>query len=90
MKTLVLLAAVLPLIACTTDTSKIDQRLDKIEKLIAAQCGGGGRAGANPGQNRPARPEPDRAKTYAVPIDNDAFDGPADAKVTIVEASDYA
>ena len=89
MKTLVLLAAVLPLIACTTDTSKIDQRLDKIEKLIAAQCGGGGgRPGA--GQQRPARPEPDRAKTYAVPIDNDPFDGPADAKVTIVEASDYA
>jgi hypothetical protein len=90
MKSLVLLAAVLPLIACTTDTSKIDQRLDKIEKLIAAQCGGGGRAGANPGQQRPPRPEPDRAKTYAIPIDNDAFDGPADAKVTIVEASDYA
>jgi hypothetical protein len=89
MKTLVLLAAVLPLLACTTDTSKIDQRLDKIEKLIAAQCGGGGRAGAA-GQQRPARPEPDRAKTYAVPIDNDAFEGPADAKVTIVEASDYA
>ena len=91
MKALVLLlAAVLPLAACTSDTSKIDQRLDKIEKLIAAQCGGGGgRAGAA-GQQRPARPEPDRAKTYAVPIDNDAFEGPADAKVTIVKGTDYA
>ena len=91
MKALVLLVAVLPLLACTSDTSKIDQRLDKIEKLIAAQCGGGGgRAGAAAGQQRPARPEPDRAKTYAVPIDNDAFEGPADAKVTIVKGTDYA
>jgi hypothetical protein len=90
MKALVLLAAILPLVACTSDTSKIDQRLDKIEKLIAAQCGGGGgRAGAA-GQQRPARPEPDRAKTYAVTIDNDVFDGPADAKITIVKATDYA
>ena len=91
MKVLVLLAASLSFAACTSDTSKIDQRLDKIEKLIAAQCsGGGGRAGANPGQQRAQRPEPDRAKTYAVPIDGDAFDGPADAKITIVKASDYA
>ncbi len=90
MKALVLLAAVLPLAACQSDTSKIDQRLDKIEKMIAQQCGGaGGRAGAA-GQQRPPRPEPDRSKTYAVPIDNDTFDGPADAKVTIVKAVDYA
>ena len=91
MKALVLLAAVLPLVACTSDTSKIDQRLDKIEKLIAAQCGGGGgRAGAQPGQQRPPRAEPDKAKTYAVSIENDSFEGPADAKITIVKATDYA
>jgi protein-disulfide isomerase len=90
MKALILLlAAVLPLTACQTDTTKINERFDKLEKLIAAQCaGGGGRAGA--GNPRPQRPEPDRAKTYAVPIDNDAFDGPADAKITIVKAYDYA
>ena len=90
MKALVLLAAVLPLAACQSDTTKINERFDKLEKMIAANCGGGGgRAGAQPGQ-RPARVEPDRAKTYAVPIDNDPFEGPADAKITIVKATDYA
>jgi hypothetical protein len=88
MKAFVLLAAVLPLAACQSDTSKIDQRLDKIEKLIAAQCGGGGRPG--PAAQRPARPEPDRSKTYAVPVDNSFFEGPADAKITVVKATDYA
>jgi hypothetical protein len=88
MKALVLLAAVLPLAACQSDTTKINERFDKLEKMIAAQCGGGGRAGA--AQQRPQRPEPDRAKTYAVPIDNDPFEGPADAKITIVKAIDYA
>ncbi len=90
MKALILLlTAVLPLAACQSDTTKINERFDKLEKLIAAQCaGGGGRAGANAPQQR--RNEPDRAKTYAVPIDNDPFDGPADAKVTIVKAYDYA
>ena len=88
MKSLVLLCGAL-LLACQADTTKINERLDKLEKLIVANCGaGGGRAGAQP--NRPQRPEPDRAKTYAVPIDNDPFDGPADAKITLVEASDYA
>ncbi len=89
MKALVLLAAVLPFaVACQSDTTKINERFDKLEKMIAAQCGGGG---ARPGaQQRPQRPEPDRAKTYAVAIDNDPFEGPADAKVTIVKAIDYA
>jgi len=38
----------------------------------------------------PARAEPDRAKTYAMPVDGDATEGPADAKVTLVKAYDYA
>ena len=88
MKALVLLAAILPLAACQSDTTKINERFDKLEKLIAAQCGGGGRPAA--GQQRPSRPEPDRSKTYAVAIDNDYFEGPADAKITIVKAIDYA
>ncbi len=90
MKALVLFAAVLSVTACQSDTTKINERFDKLEKMIAAQCGGGGgRAGAAQ-QQRPQRPEPDRAKTYAVPIDNDPFEGPADAKITIVKAIDYA
>jgi protein-disulfide isomerase len=39
---------------------------------------------------QPTRREPDRAKTYAVPVDGYPSDGPADAKVTLVIAHDYA
>ena len=39
---------------------------------------------------RPSRPEPDRSKTYAVPIDDAPSLGPADAKVTMVVAHEYA
>ena len=89
MKSLVLLLGA-ALIACQADTTKINERLEKIEKMIATSCGGGGgRAGAQPNQ-RPPRPGADPAKTYAVPIDGDPFDGPADAKITVVKAYDYA
>src|SRR5690349_12212672 len=81
--------------ACTPDTKNSERKLDEMQKDIrdikaslAALSKGGMGAGA--GQQRPARAEPDRAKTYAVPIDGDAFDGPADAKVTLVKAYDYA
>jgi protein-disulfide isomerase len=40
-------------------------------------------------QPRPPRPQPEASKSYAVPIDGDPFEGPADAKVTIVKAYDY-
>jgi protein-disulfide isomerase len=72
--------------SCQQDTKNIEKKLDQIiQKLDKMPAGGA--AGA---QQRPQRPEPDRAKTYSVPIDGDAFDGPADAKVTLVKAYDYA
>lgn len=37
-----------------------------------------------------ARPEPDKALTYSIAVDGYASDGPADAKVTLVMAQDYA
>src|SRR5262245_28765366 len=77
----------LALAACQSDTKNLNDKLDRLEKkvdAILAQRGGA------PGAQRPQRPEPDRAKTYAVPIEGDAFDGPADAKITIVKAYDYA
>ena len=39
---------------------------------------------------RPARREPDRTKTYAITVANAPTDGPADAKVTLVVAGEYA
>jgi len=89
MKKLVLLSLVLA--ACQSDTKNIEKKIDDLNRKIdylVARGGGGGGAGA--AAQRAPRPEPDRTKTYAVPIDNDPFDGPADAKVTIVKAYDYA
>ncbi len=88
-----LLAAVLPLAACQADQKNVNDRMERIEKKLDALIATGGTArGAQPGaqQPRPPRPEPDRSKTYSVPVDNDAFDGAADAKVTVVKAYDYA
>ncbi len=94
MKFLVLLlAAAVPLMACQADQKNFDDRMTRIEKKLDALIASGGARGAAPGAGgtpRPPRPEPDRAKTYSVPVDNDAFDGPADAKVTVVKAYDYA
>ncbi|HEY5925831.1 MAG TPA: hypothetical protein VIV11_29290 [Kofleriaceae bacterium] len=91
MKTLVLLLGVL-LAACQADTTKLNEKIDKLDKKLDALIAQGGRGGGgNPGgQQRPPRAEPDRAKTYAVPIDNDFFEGPPDAKITVVKATDYA
>jgi len=92
MNKLVLIALSLTLVACQQDTKNLERKIDDLtknqQKMMEMLAKGGGGAGA--GQQRPQRQEPDRAKTYAVPIDNDAFEGPADAKVTIVKAIDYA
>ena len=94
MKAFVLLiAAVLPLAACQADQKNLNDRMERIEKKLDALIASGGARGGAPGAagaQRPQRPEPDRAKTYAVSIENDPIEGPIDAKVTLVEAFDYA
>ncbi|MEO8698898.1 MAG: DsbA family protein [Kofleriaceae bacterium] len=95
MKKLALIAIVVgassTLLACQQDNKNIERKLDQIiQKLDRLPAGGGAGAAAGAAQGRGGRPEPDRSKTYAVPVDNDPFDGPADAAVTIVKAYDYA
>ena len=87
-----LLAAVLPLAACQADQKNLNDRMERIEKKLDALIASGGARGNAAGaqQPRPQRPEPDRSKTYAVSIENDPIEGPIDAKVTLVEAFDYA
>jgi protein-disulfide isomerase len=90
MKKLMLLAVVV-IAGCQADNRNIERKLDEMSKDIKdlkqqVARGGAGAAAARP----PQRAEPDRAKTYSMPVDNDPVDGPADAKVTLVKAYDYA
>jgi protein-disulfide isomerase len=93
-KKLALLAIGAALAACQPDTKNLEKKIDDLsksqQKMMELLAKGGGPGAAQ--QQRPPqqRQEPDRAKTYAVPVDGDGFDGPADAKVTLVKAYDYA
>ena len=88
MNKLVLLAVV-AVAACQPDTRNLERKVDDLSKKLD-QVIAQGRGGAGAAAPRPARAEPDRAKTYSMPIEGDPVDGPADAKVTLVKAYDYA
>nr|HEX4319205.1 thioredoxin domain-containing protein [Kofleriaceae bacterium] len=75
-------------VGCQSDTSHLEKKIDDLSAKMDAFMKTGGARGA--GQQQARRPEPDRAKTYSVPIEGDPFEGPADAKVTLVKAYDYA
>ncbi len=93
MRKLVLFTLVIAVAACQPDTKNLERKVDQIQqdqrKIMDMLASGRGAAGAA-APARAARPEPDRSKTYSVPVANDASDGPADAKVTVVKAYDYA
>jgi hypothetical protein len=65
---------------------KILAKLDDLEKKIDKV--GTGRGAAAPSGPQPGRPDP--MATYSVPIDGNPTMGPANAKVTIVEAAEFA
>ena len=83
------LITILALAACQPDTKNLERKVDELNKKLDQVLAQGGRGGAGAAQPQ-RRAEPDRAKTYAVSIEGDSFDGPADAKVTLVKAYDYA
>lgn len=87
MNKLVLFGVVL-VAACSPDNRGLEKKLDDLTKKVDTLLSQP-RAGAA-AQQRPARNEPDRAKVYALPVEGDPVDGPADAKVTLVKAYDYA
>lgn len=86
-----MLVGVVVVAACQADNKNLERKIEELNKkldTVSAQLARGGGPGA--AAQRPARPEPDRTKTYAVPVDGDPAEGPADAKVTVVKAYDYA
>jgi len=87
-----ILVAIVVVAACQPDQRNIEKKLDDLTKKVddLSKAVAQGRVGAAAQPARPPRAEPDRAKTYAMSIEGDPFDGPADAKVTVVKAYDYA
>jgi protein-disulfide isomerase len=93
---LLMISALVLVTGCQQDTKNTDRKLDELAKAVAALdaklSAFGGPAGnrAAPGPQRQRPPEPDTKDVYAVPIDGDPADGPADALVTIVKGYEYA
>lgn len=84
------LFAAISLAACSADTKQLEEKIDTLNKkldAVIAQRGNGGGAAAAP---RPTRVQPDASKTYGVAITNDPVMGSMNAKVTLIEAFDYA
>jgi protein-disulfide isomerase len=84
---------------CQQDNKELEAKIAEIAKgqeeikaMLKAGAGRGAAGGAPGGQQqqRPPRPTADPSKTYSVPIEGAPFEGPADAKVTIVKAYEYA
>jgi protein-disulfide isomerase len=80
--------------ACQPKNDELDKKLDaisnKIDELNKKVAQGAGRP-QQPQQPMPQMPpEPNPTAIYAVPIDGAPVLGPKNAKVTIVEAFDFA
>jgi protein-disulfide isomerase len=89
------LLSLAPLAACRKDEEtqkKLDLligKIDGLEKKLAAA--GPMRAGANPAAQQPQRKRPDPAVTYYLPVtEADSVKGAKQAKVTVVEAFEFA
>jgi hypothetical protein len=65
---------------------KILAKLDDLEKKVDRV--GTGRPGAQAPGPQPGRPDP--TTVYSVPVDGSPSKGPATAKVTIIEAAEFA
>ena len=80
--------------SCAKDDSSLGKKLDGIDKRLASieaklEKGVPTRAGAARGQRpQPARPDPN--KVYSVPIAGSPFKGAEHAKITVVEAFEFA
>src|SRR5262245_57864706 len=86
------LSVLLP--GCARDDSKMAEKLDQMikkqDQILALLEKGGGPAARGAGAQRPQRARPTPTEVYAVPVDGAPSAGPKDAKVTIVEAFEFA
>lgn len=79
---------------CQRDDTAIKEELADIKTDLAdikeTLKSGGGRGAAAARPQRPQRPRPEPGEVYAAPIAGAPYEGPKDAKVTIVEAFEFA
>lgn len=69
----------------------LTERLDAIDKKLSSIEEKIGKAGPpQRGAKRPQRPRPNPKDVYAVPIEGSAFKGAKHAKITVVEAFEFA
>jgi hypothetical protein len=94
LKRLFLVGSLAAALGCTKGDPTTSEKLDRLEGLeakldtIARKVDSMGARGAAP---RPAPPRgADPSLTYSVPIGDAPTRGPANAKVTIVEAAEFA
>ena len=70
-----------------TQTRDVDRKVDDLLRQQQRTMDDVGRAAI---AAQRARAEPDRTKVYAIPVGDAPQDGPSDAKVTMIEAYEYA
>ena len=93
---LVSVFALLPLSSCTRDDSQYSKQIadntHKLDEILSNQheIMNMLRSGARGGGGRPEPRRPDPKDVYGVPIAGSPWVGTKDAKVTIVEAFDFA
>jgi protein-disulfide isomerase len=85
------LASLAALIGCQKGDPALAEKLDRIEtKIEGIQRKLDGMGGVAQRPQPPPRRGPDPAAVYSVPIGDAPVRGPATAKVTIVEAAEFA
>lgn len=83
------------LLGCQRDDSAVKEKLDQIDKRLGgiedAIKAGGGRGGApGAGQQGPQRPRPNPTDVYSIDVGSAPIEGNVAAKVTIIEAFEFA
>lgn len=86
-----IVGALAALLACQRGDPSLNEKLDRLEAKLDAISRKADNLGKGAAPQRPQRPPgADPNTVYSVPLGDAAVRGPATAKVTIVEAAEFA
>ena len=81
-------------LACQRDDQSVAEKLEQIDKRLASiesKIGSGGARPGARGNQKAKRPQgPDPKAVFSIDITGNQFEGTKDAKVTVVEAFEFA